>query len=317
MFFSGVLQKRYKPRPAKRIAHIFCKSSKTFRSFTIFACGYNRQTNVRTAFSKYEGAGNDFILVDARDGRFRPDAGLVARLCDRHFGIGADGLMTLSSDARTDCSMRYYNADGSEGEMCGNGARCFALFADHLGIGGSCKRFAARDGLHEAGVRRTSDQEGTVVLSMRDVGRIDPCGEGWALDTGVPHYVEFVDDPAAVDVAGRGRAIRRDTARFPAGTNVDFVRIAGPGRLCMRTYERGVEAETLACGTGAVAAALAARCATGCRCDRFDVEVPGGKLTVTFDAVPGGEGEGERFVNIRLTGPARRVFSGEFDTANF
>ncbi len=270
---------------------------------------------MRIAFSKYEGAGNDFILVDVRDDRFRSEAGLVARLCDRHFGIGADGLMTLSADGRTDCSMRYYNANGSEGEMCGNGARCFALFADHLGIGEKCKRFTARDGLHEACVQRTSDDGGVVELSMCDVGRIDPSGDGWVLDTGVPHYVEFVDDLAAVDVEGRGRAIRRDTTRFPAGANVDFVDFVAPGKLRMRTYERGVEAETLACGTGAVAAALATRYALCDRSERFDVEAPGGNLSVTFDAVPGDRGE--RFVSIRLVGPVRRVFSGEFDTANF
>ena len=110
---------------------------------------------MRTEFAKYEGAGNDFILIDNRGEGFTPDPRLIARLCDRHFGIGADGVMTLSRSAGTDCAMRYFNADGSEGEMCGNGARCFALFAEHLGIGGEGKRFTAADGLHTARILRT------------------------------------------------------------------------------------------------------------------------------------------------------------------
>lgn len=267
---------------------------------------------MRIRFSKYEGAGNDFVIVDTRDNDFRPDAVQLARLCDRHFGIGADGLMLLAADDACDCSMRYYNADGSEGEMCGNGARCFALFATHCGVEGPTVTFRARDGVHTAHVAPTSDDRGEVVLGMSDVERIDANGEGWFLNTGVPHYVEFVDDLATVDVAGRGRALRHDTARFPEGANVDFVEIAGPGTLRMRTYERGVEAETLACGTGAVAAALVA---CHIRKDEFTkvrVHVPGGELSVAFESVP----ESGRYVKIRLTGPARRVFDGVFDTEN-
>ena len=265
---------------------------------------------MRIPFSKYEGAGNDFLLVDNREGCFRPDARRIARLCDRHFGIGADGLMTLSRSDRHDCSMRYYNADGSPGEMCGNGARCFALFAEHLGIGGRTKRFDATDGVHEALLLRSDAFAGEVEVGMIDVDEI-VCGDGWwFLNTGVPHYVEFVADPAAVDVVGRGRMIRRDTARFPQGTNVDFVSIAGPGELRMRTYERGVENETLACGTGATAAALVAHFVRQPDIRAFRVEVPGGLLQVRFDR------SGSRYTNIRLTGPARRVFEGTFDTEN-
>jgi len=267
---------------------------------------------MRIAFSKYEGAGNDFIVIDNRRGLFDPDPRRIAALCDRHFGIGADGLMTLSgSDGGYDCSMRYYNADGSPGEMCGNGARCFALFAEHSGIGGREKRFEASDGPHTALVRQTDGRSGEVEVGMIDVASIVDGGGGWSLNTGVPHYVEFVDDLATIDVAERGRPIRHDTARFPSGTNVDFVRIEGLGLLRMRTYERGVENETLACGTGATAAAIVANHALQPDVGDFRIIVPGGTLRVNFVRT------GDRYTNIRLTGPARRVFEGTFDTEDF
>lgn len=268
---------------------------------------------MRTAFAKYEGAGNDFILIDNRDGGFTPEATLIARLCDRHFGIGADGVMTLSRNAEIDCSMRYYNADGSEGEMCGNGARCFALFAEHLGIGGETKFFDAPDGLHTARIRRTKGATGEIEVGMIAVREIR-CGDGWwFLNTGVPHYVEFVDHLSQVDVLGRGRAIRNDLARFPQGTNVNFVEVAGPGHIRMRTYERGVENETLACGTGATAAAIVTAYTQQPETDRFRVEVPGGELRVRFTH----EAADQTYTDIHLSGPARRVFEGAFESDNF
>lgn len=268
---------------------------------------------MRTAFAKYEGAGNDFIVVDNRDGSFCPEAALIARLCDRHTGIGADGLMTLGRSAELDCSMRYFNADGSEGEMCGNGARCFALFAEHLGIGGETKFFDARDGLHKARIRKAKGSSGEVEVGMIDVTQIDAGDGWWSLNTGVPHYVEFVEDVTAVDVVERGRAIRHDTVRFVKGTNVNFVQITGDGTLRMRTYERGVENETQACGTGATAAAIVANFTTQHTANRFRIEVPGGELTVAFDHEPGTG----KYTSILLTGSARRVFEGIFDTKNF
>ncbi|MBR2216888.1 MAG: diaminopimelate epimerase [Alistipes sp.] len=268
---------------------------------------------MRTEFTKYEGAGNDFILIDNRDGVFTPEAEAIARLCDRHFGIGADGVMTLARSAEIDCSMRYYNADGSEGEMCGNGARCFALFAEHLGIGGETKYFDAADGLHTARIRRSKGPAGEIELGMTAVREIRTGDGWWFLNTGVPHYVEFVDDLASTDVIGRGRIIRRDTARFPQGTNVNFVQVTGDGTIRVRTYERGVENETLACGTGATAAAIVANFALQPRTVRYAVSVPGGELTVRFSHEPGTQ----TYTDIRLTGPARRVFGGVFDSENF
>lgn len=265
------------------------------------------------SFVKYEGAGNDFILIDDREELFSADARLIAALCDRHFGIGADGLMTLRRSVEMDCSMRYYNADGSPGEMCGNGARCFALFAEHLGIGGETKYFDAADGLHTARICRSKGSAGEIELGMTAVREIRT-GEGWwFLNTGVPHYVEFVDDLESVDVIGRGRIIRRDTARFPQGTNVNFVQVTGNGTIRVRTYERGVENETLACGTGATAAAIVTNFVLQRRTAHFAVSVPGGELAVRFSHEP----ETQTYTDICLTGPARRVFGGVFDSENF
>ena len=261
------------------------------------------------AFTKYEGAGNDFVLIDNRGGRFAPQPQRIAALCDRHFGIGADGLMTLALDDAGRCTMHYYNADGSEGEMCGNGARCFALFAHHLGLTeGAALRFTAADGPHEALLRTVAGAAGRIELGMIPVAEIRPVGAGWSLNTGVPHYVEFVESVAAVDVVGRGRALRYDTAHFPQGTNVNFAEVCGEGLVRMRTYERGVENETLACGTGATAVAIALHHALQPRVEHFVLEVPGGRLEVAFRHVPG-----RGYDDVRLTGPARRVFAGTLE----
>lgn len=268
---------------------------------------------MQIAFAKYEGAGNDFILIDDRNELFKPDATRIARLCDRHFGVGADGLMTLRRSAERDAVMRYFNADGSEGEMCGNGGRCFALFAQHLGVGGNTKYFDAMDGLHSAGIREIDGPSGQIELGMIDVSEIHSGAGWWFLNTGVPHYVELVEELAAVDVCDRGRKIRYDTERFPQGANVNFVQIMGNGTLSMRTYERGVENETLACGTGATAAAIVANYGFQHDVLEYQITVPGGVLAVDFAHQPGTQ----IYTNIHLTGPARRVFEGILDTDNF
>ncbi len=268
--------------------------------------------NVRINFTKYEGAGNDFVLLDLRNSSFEVSSKLIAKLCDRHFGVGADGLMTLSEGSGDmDCSMRYYNADGSLGEMCGNGARCFALFAHHLGIGGSSLLFDSVDGAHHADMISVDGDRGQVRVGIIDVEQIQR-GDGWYfLNTGVPHYVEFVESVDSVDVVGRGSKIRYDLERFAKGTNVNFVQILGDGHIRMRTYERGVEAETLACGTGATAAAIITELAQGAALSRYVVQVPGGELQIDFKR------EGESFRDISLTGGARRVFYGSFEPENF
>ena len=237
----------------------------------------------------------------------------TVRLCVRQFGIGADGVMTLARSAEIDCSMRYYNADGSAGEMCGNGARCFALFAEHLGIGGETKYFDATDGVHTAHIRRAQGPAGEIELGMINVSEIRSGDGWWFLNTGVPHYVEMVHDVDGIDVNGRGRGIRYDTGRFPQGTNVNFVEVTGNGAIRMRTYERGVEHETLACGTGATAAAIITNYALQHGTTKYRIQVPGGELIVDFTHEAGTQ----NYTNIRLTGPARRVFSGVFETDNF
>jgi diaminopimelate epimerase len=253
-------------------------------------------------FWKYEGAGNDFVMVDGREG-VELTGDDVRMLCDRHRGVGADGVIVLERAEGYDFAMRYYNADGGEVEMCGNGGRCIALLADHLGIGGDRKRFLGRDGAHEAVIVERDGERAAVALGMVDVERVGRDGAAFVLNTGVPHYVEFVDDVEAVDVCGRGREIRHHERFAPAGTNVNFAARCADGGLRVRTYERGVEGETLACGTGATAAAIAA-CA-GCGGRHVAVRVDGGELRVSFRA----EADGS-FRDIVLTGPARRVFSG-------
>ena len=181
----------------------------------------------------------------------------------------------------------------------------------HLGIGGDIKRFDSTDGIHEARMLRIDGLRSTVELGMIDVERIDRGDGYWFLDTGVPHYVEFTDDLEAVDVIGRGRRIRYDK-RFAKGTNVNFVKVVGPGHIAVRTYERGVEDETLACGTGSTAAALVTHLAAQPSVTAFRIDVRGGRLSIAFDEPKPGI-----YTRIRLSGEARKVFEGSYDTANF
>ncbi|MDR0908113.1 MAG: diaminopimelate epimerase [Rikenellaceae bacterium] len=265
------------------------------------------------SFAKYEGAGNDFVVIDARTFDFEPTVEFVSGLCDRHFGIGADGLMLLGlGQGKAEFDMRYYNADGREATMCGNGGRCIALFAHHLGIGGRKKLFSGPDGLHCAKIVEADDLRGVVELQMTDVSDIVQGYDYLLLDTGSPHYVRFVDSVEDVDVVSEGRAIRGDKSYGEAGVNVNFVEMTGEGAFRLRTYERGVEDETLACGTGATAAAIAAHVARQPDVRSFDISARGGRLSVSF--ADSGRGS---FTDIWLKGPAQRVFSGKFETDNF
>ncbi len=259
-------------------------------------------------FHKYEGTGNDFILVDNRDLSWAPGPETVARLCHRRFGIGADGLMLLNGSAEADFEMVYFNADGHPGSMCGNGGRCIALFARALGIVDRQASFLAIDGGHEARLEKYDREAGNgiVSLGMAAVDHIKLDDGQAVLDTGSPHFISFVNDPDQVEVVAEGRRIRNSGPYRDKGINVNFASVHN-GVLHLRTYERGVEDETLSCGTGAVAAALAARHKGLVTGNRVQVETPGGRLLVSFSP------EGTGYRDIRLEGPAAFVFRGTLD----
>ncbi len=256
-------------------------------------------TTMRLTFNKYQGAGNDFIIIDNRDLSFDPaNYDLVNRLCDRRFGIGADGLILVSSSRGFDYEMKYYNADGKPGTMCGNGGRCVSHFALKQGIAGNKQRFLASDGEHEALVNG-----GTVSLKMGNVKEYKLVKENWFLDTGSPHYVVFDNNVEDLDVYSEGKKLRWSDCFAPGGTNVNFVRTDKNG-LFVRTFERGVEDETLACGTGVTASAIAATLTGQLVGNSIDIKTKGGDLNVKF------EKSGEQFINVWLTGSATFVFEG-------
>jgi len=256
-------------------------------------------------FFKYQGAGNDFVLIDNRDQQFdADDTALVARLCDRRFGIGADGLMLLQEKEGYGFEMLYYNADGNLGSMCGNGGRCIVSFAKHLGIIKSKTFFLAVDGEHEATI---SDAADWVSLKMIDVKYIEKIDEHYVLNTGSPHYVQLVDQLKELDVFQAGRAIRYNDTYRQEGINVNFVEPQNEG-YAVRTYERGVEDETLACGTGVTAVALAmALHHNQVGNINTPIKAMGGNLNIRFSHL----GKG-MFENIYLEGPAKLVFEGIF-----
>lgn len=256
-------------------------------------------------FFKYQGAGNDFVLIDNRDQQFdADDTALVARLCDRRFGIGADGLMLLQEKEGYDFEMLYYNADGNLGSMCGNGGRCIVSFAKHLGIIKSKTIFLAVDGEHEA---RISDAADWVSLKMIDVKHIEKNDEHYVLNTGSPHYVQLVDQLKELDVFQAGRAIRYNDTYRQEGINVNFVEPQNEG-YAVRTYERGVEDETLACGTGVTAVALAmALHHNQVGNINTPIKAMGGDLNIRFSHLGNG-----MFENIYLEGPVKLVFEGVF-----
>ena len=251
-------------------------------------------------FYKYEGTGNDFILIDNRNGDLSLTSEVVQRLCDRHFGIGADGLMLLELVAGYDFKMVYYNSDGNESTMCGNGGRCIAAFARKLGLIHNMARFVAVDGEHTA----TIGDDGLVSLHMKDVADVENHAGYSLLNTGSPHYIKWVPDTASINVVSEGRVIRNLPEFQPKGINVNFV-ARHNAKLAVRTYERGVEEETLSCGTGVTAAAIAS---TGNMTGEFslDVETRGGKLIVKFT-----KHTPHSATHVLLIGPATFVFAGE------
>lgn len=248
-------------------------------------------------FYKYQGTGNDFIMVDNRQKQFQKNTETIEKLCDRRFGIGADGLILLENDETADFRMVYFNSDGNESTMCGNGGRCIVAFAKFLGIFENRCTFNAVDGLHEA-----EFSNGTIKLKMTDVPVIEKDGTDFVMDTGSPHYVKYVEMLKNYNVYKYGNEIRNSVTYRQKGINVNFVEILSETELFVRTYERGVEDETFSCGTGVTASALSFM--QNKNINKVDITVLGGKLSVYADKKADG------FCNIWLEGPAEQVFSG-------
>ena len=250
-------------------------------------------------FNKYQGAGNDFIIIDNRKDLINPsDSQLINRLCDRRFGIGADGLILVSGHDSCDYEMKYFNADGKLGSMCGNGGRCAAHFAMKSGIAMEKQKFMAFDGIHEAMVRNE-----TVRLQMGNVSSYKLVDGNYFINTGSPHYIIFTEDADKINVYEEGKKLRWSEKFSPGGTNVNFVQVLDKG-LYIRTFERGVEDETLACGTGVTASAIASILKGHFDTPSVNVRTRGGYLKVEFEI------KNTEITNIWLTGPATFVFEG-------
>ncbi len=254
-------------------------------------------------FSKYHGTGNDFIMIDDRNNKILPKLStkIINQLCTRRFGIGADGLILLKKDATLDFKMVYYNADGRESTMCGNGGRCLIHFAKSLNVFKSSCRFNAIDGLHEGKIEKEK-----VFLKMSDVSEVVKKGKAYEVNTGSPHYIKFVGTVAETDVFKLGKKIRNSKSYATDGINVNFVERTTRG-ITVRTYERGVEDETFSCGTGVVASTLATVIDKKLKGKKLNIKTLGGLLQVTFDKRDNG------FENIWLIGPATYVNSGEIN----
>ena len=256
-------------------------------------------------FYKYQGAGNDFILIDNRKNVIdHHNPGLISRLCDRRFGIGGDGMMFLQDHEDYDFEMVYYNADGRPSSMCGNGGRCIVAFAKYLGVIGSETTFLAVDGPHYAKISASGDW---VSLQMIDVEQIGTDDDAYVLNTGSPHYVQLVEGLKEKDVYGDGYAIRNNDTYKAEGININFVEPVDNGYF-VRTFERGVEDETYACGTGVTAVALA-MAKHNHQTGHIDtpIKVLGGDLKIRFDY------NDNKFSEIFLEGPAVKVFEGEVE----
>jgi diaminopimelate epimerase len=252
-----------------------------------------------TAFNKYQGTGNDFIIIDNCDSHISPsDNKLINKLCDRRFGIGADGLILISNHNELDFEMKYFNSDGNLGSMCGNGGRCTAHFAFNKGIAGRIQKFMAYDGIHEAVIENE-----IVRLSMSDVAEPKLIEDNYFINTGSPHYVIFKTGIDKIDVPAEGKKIRNSQHFAPGGTNVNFVELT-PGGIYVRTFERGVEDETLSCGTGVTASAIASVLKGHFDTKTIKVRTKGGDLSVSLNI------SGKSISGIWLCGPGTFVFEG-------
>lgn len=263
-------------------------------------------------FYKYQATGNDFVLIDNRISKNKFTKDHIKKICDRRFGVGADGLILIQEAAGADFEMIYYNSDGSQ-SLCGNGCRAAVDFASSLNIITDHASFQAYDGIHEA--FRLDDQ--IIKLKMNDVRGIKCIGNDYFIDTGSPHYVQFVSHLEDISVVQLGRNIRNQESFKPGGTNVNFVELLPNNTIAVRTYERGVEDETLSCGTGVTAAALAA--STKGYQSPVNVSVRGGNLSVEFKSigmdVAGGKNNNgsDSFIDVFLIGPAKMVFEGDLE----
>lgn len=257
--------------------------------------------NVKVPFYKYHGAGNDFVIIDRSEVPFELSVNQIKQICERRYGIGADGLMFYDSHNQLDFKMTYFNSDGSESSFCGNGARCIVQFGiDHKGLSETISFDFKGTPL---GAKRKND---LIEINMSNVSRVERLdNDNLFLDTGSPHQIVWVSEVDKIDVESEGRALRHSFS--PAGCNVNFVELLGEDKLAIRTYERGVEAETHACGTGITAAAIAAYFDQKIATTEIELNALGGTLRVRFE--PSNSG----FVNIYLTGPAIQVFTGEIE----
>ena len=250
-------------------------------------------------FYKYQGTGNDFVIIDNRQKKFsKNNTKLIAQICDRKFGVGADGLLLLEDHSSVDFTMHYYNADGNIGSMCGNGGRCMVHFANYLNIIDSFAVFEAIDGIHEATINKN-----IVSLSMNDVDTVKISGTHSFVNTGSPHHVQMVSKLESMDVVTLGREIRTNMYG-EAGANINFVERNDDGSFSVRTYERGVENETLSCGTGVTAVALAMFENGITNSLTVTLKTLGGNLSVSFVKSESG------YESIKLIGPATQVFKG-------
>lgn len=260
---------------------------------------------MKIPFDKYHGTGNDFIMIDDRSGTFpAEDSALILSLCSRRFGIGADGLILLQEYKGLDFGMVYFNADGKESSMCGNGGRCILAFARKLGIVDSEATFMAIDGLHKGNFM------GEIInLQMQDVDNIEHEGPDIILDTGSPHYVVFGIMDNYDHLINEAKKIRFAPKFEKEGINVNYVHGLSNGSIKVRTYERGVEDETYSCGTGVVASAIASYDAGIVDTEKIQIHALGGILEVGFE-----KGQNHVYSNIWLSGPAQYVFSGEIES---
>lgn len=254
-------------------------------------------------FSKYHGTGNDFVMIDGREQDTSYfDNDLIRQMCDRRFGIGSDGLIILHQGIEYDFNMRYFNADGFEGTMCGNGGRCITAFAHQLKIIGLETTFEGVDGMHSSSIL----PNGEIRLKLKDVDSLRWAEDGYFLDTGSPHFVKFVSQIDQINMNVEGREIRNQARFGKNGVNVNFVEKGGSSnRISVRTFERGVEAETFSCGTGVTAAAISSYFHFKSDILSYSVKTKGGKLNVTFKAQ-----HHNHFTDIYLTGPVSKVYDG-------